>query len=128
MSEPQPQPSLASPAVRASSSTSPLTLPALCAKNLRVGLLDADLGLANSQISWALMRRSTSVTYSTAKKPSKCGGIGQGLLLIPGASGNQALANITPIQATSLIDQILQSYPELDVLLIDSAAGLSAQT
>lgn len=101
---------------------------ALSAKNLRVGLLDADLGLANSQILLGVnapmnvghvFDGEKTVMDVAVQSP-------QGLLLIPGASGNQALANITPVQATSLIDQVLQSYPELDVLLIDSAAGLSS--
>lgn len=101
---------------------------ALSAKNLRVGLLDADLGLANSQILLGVnaplnvshvFDGEKTVADVAVQSP-------QGLLLIPGASGNQALANITAVQATSLIDQVLQSYPELDVLLIDSAAGLSS--
>jgi flagellar biosynthesis protein FlhG len=101
---------------------------ALSAKGLRVGLLDADLGLANSQILLGVNAPTNvshvfdgekTVTDVAVETP-------QGLLLIPGASGNQALANITAVQATSLIDQVLQSYPDLDVLLIDSAAGLSS--
>lgn len=101
---------------------------ALCAKNLRVGLLDADLGLANSQILLGINAPFNVGHVFDGEKTVKDVAVSgpQGLLLIPGASGNQALANITPIQATSLIDQILQSYPELDVLLIDSAAGLSS--
>ena len=101
---------------------------ALSAKGLRVGLLDADLGLANSQILLGVNAPTNvshvfdgekTVTDVAVETP-------QGLLLIPGASGNQALANITAVQATSLIDQVLQSYTDLDVLLIDSAAGLSS--
>ena len=101
---------------------------ALCQQGLRVGLLDADLGLANSQILLGVSAPLNvgdvfdghkSVTDVAVETP-------HGLLLIPGASGNQSLANITSVQATSLIDQILQSYPDLDVLIIDSAAGLSS--
>jgi flagellar biosynthesis protein FlhG len=101
---------------------------ALCTQGLRVGLLDADLGLANSQILLGVnaplnvghvFDGQKTVLDVTVETP-------QGLMLIPGASGNQSLANITSIQATSLIDQILQSYTDLDVLLIDSAAGLSS--
>ena len=101
---------------------------ALCNQGLRVGLLDADLGLANSQILLGVnaplnvghvFDGQKSVNEVAVETP-------QGLLLIPGASGNQSLANISSIQATSLIDQILESYTDLDVLLIDSAAGLSS--
>lgn len=101
---------------------------ALCQQGMRVGLLDADLGLANSQILLGVSAPLNvgdvfdghkNVTDVAVETP-------QGLLLIPGASGNQSLANITSMQATSLIDQILQSYPDLDVLIIDSAAGLSS--
>ena len=101
---------------------------ALCAQNLRVGLLDADLGLANSQI---LLGVNAPLNVSHVFDGSKTVAdvaveTHHGLLLIPGASGNQSLANITSIEARSLIDQILESFPDLDVLLIDSAAGLSS--
>lgn len=101
---------------------------ALCAQNLRVGLLDADLGLANSQI---LLGVNAPLNVSHVFDDSKTVAdvaveTHHGLLLIPGASGNQSLANITSVQARSLIDQILESFPDLDVLLIDSAAGLSS--
>jgi flagellar biosynthesis protein FlhG len=101
---------------------------ALSAKGLSVGLLDADLGLANSQILLGVNApMNVSHVFDGEKTVAEVAVESpQGLLLIPGASGNQALANITAMQARSLIDQILQSFPELDVLLIDSAAGLSS--
>jgi len=90
--------------------------------------LDADLGLANSQILLGVNAPlNLSHVFNGSKSVSDVAvETAHGLLLIPGASGNQSLANITPIQATSLIDQVLQNYPDLDVLLIDSAAGLSS--
>jgi len=101
---------------------------ALCAQNLRVGLLDADLGLANSQILLGVNAplNVSHVFDGTKTVADVAVETRHGLLLIPGASGNQSLANITSVEARSLIDQILESFPDLDVLLIDSAAGLSS--
>jgi flagellar biosynthesis protein FlhG len=101
---------------------------ALQAKGLRVGLLDADLGLANSQILLGVNAPlNVSHVFNGDKTVADVAvASSHGLLLIPGASGNQALANISAIEARSLIDQILQTFPDLDVLLIDSAAGLSS--
>lgn len=68
---------------------------ALCQQGLRVGLLDADLGLANSQILLGVSAPLNvgdvfdghkSVTDVAIETP-------HGLLLIPGASGNQSLAD-----------------------------------
>lgn len=101
---------------------------ALSRQSLRVGLLDADLGLANSQILLGVNAPlNVSHVFDGSKNVADVAvETSHGLLLIPGASGNQSLANITSVQATSLIDQVLQSYPDLDMLLIDSAAGLSS--
>lgn len=101
---------------------------ALSAQNLRVGLLDADLGLANSQILLGVNAplNVSHVFDGTKTVADVAVETHHGLLLIPGASGNQSLANITSVEARSLVDQILESYPDLDVLLIDSAAGLSS--
>ena len=101
---------------------------ALSAQNLRVGLLDADLGLANSQILLGVNAplNVSHVFDGTKTVADVAVETHHGLLLIPGASGNQSLANITSVEARSLVDQILESYPNLDVLLIDSAAGLSS--
>ena len=101
---------------------------ALCAQNLRVGLLDADLGLANSQILLGVNAPLNvgHVFDGTKTVADVAVETHHGLLLIPRASGNQSLANISSMDARSLIDQILESFPDLDVLLIDSAAGLSS--
>lgn len=100
----------------------------LAAQGQRVALLDADLGLANSQILLGVnapfnvghvFEGTRAIEDVIVKGPYD-------LLLIPGASGNEALANITSIQAQSLVDQVLESFGDLDILLIDSAAGLSS--
>ena len=87
---------------------------ALCAQNLRVGLLDADLGLANSQILLGVNAplNVSHVFDGTKTVADVAVETHHGLLLIPGASGNQSLANISSMEARSLIDQILESFPD----------------
>jgi len=101
---------------------------ALCGENRKVALLDADLGLANSQIILGINAPfNVSHVFSGEKSVEEVSVTNNdGLLLIPGASGNESLANITAMQAKSLVEQILQTYPDLDMLIIDSAAGLSS--
>ncbi len=99
----------------------------LCRMGYSVALLDADLGLANSQILLGINAPlNLGHVVDGAKEIRDVAVEGPlGLILIPGASGNEALANINPTQAKSLVAGILTSFPELDILLIDSAAGLS---
>ena len=47
------------------------------------------------------------------------------MALVPGASGNASLANISPIAASSLIDTVRSELDNMDVLIIDCAAGLT---
>jgi flagellar biosynthesis protein FlhG len=101
---------------------------ALCKENLQVGLLDADLGLANSQIALGVNAPfNVSHVFNGDKSVEEVSVLtDDGPLLIPGASGNEALANISAMQAKSLVEQILQTHAELDILIIDAAAGLSS--
>ena len=73
---------------------------ALSAQNLRVGLLDADLGLANSQILLGVNAplNVSHVFDGTKTVADVAVETHHGLLLIPGASGNQSLANITSVK------------------------------
>ena len=71
----------------------------------RVALLDADLGLANAQL---LLGLNAPYNLSNVIAGSKT--VGEvsithedGLILIPGASGNAELANINALTAQSLI-------------------------
>jgi len=90
-------------------------------------LLDADLGLANAQILLGL-----DAPYNIGDVISDKKTINEVLVhdddnlsLIPGASGDPALANISPLIAKSLIDNIKSEIDALDILVIDCAAGLA---
>lgn len=90
-------------------------------------LLDADLGLANAQILLGL-----DAPYNVGDVINEKKTINEVLVhgndnfsLIPGASGDPALANISPLIAKSLIDNIKSEIDALDVLIIDCAAGLA---
>ena len=48
-----------------------------------------------------------------------------GLILIPGAFGNAELANINALTAQSLIQSIFNEHSDLDIIVVDAAAGLS---
>ncbi len=101
---------------------------ALCKEGRKVALLDADLGLANSQIILGINAPfNVSHVFSGDKSVEEVSVANDdGLILIPGASGNESLANITAMQAKSLVEQVLATYTDLDILIIDSAAGLSS--
>ena len=101
---------------------------ALVQAGKRVMLLDADLGLANTQIALGahtplnighVLRGERSLEEIIITTP-------QGVRLVPGASGLREMASLE----SSQIAQIIRAFDELsepvDVLLVDIAAGLSS--
>ena len=93
----------------------------------RTVLLDADLGLANAQILMGLHAPYDIGDILSGKRAVKDVLVHQdpNLALVPGASGNASLANISPIAASSLIDRVRSELDNMDVLIIDCAAGLT---
>ena len=90
-------------------------------------VLDADLGLANAQILMGLDAPYNIGDILSGKRAVKDVLVHQdpNLALIPGASGNASLANISSIAASSLIDKVKSELENVDVLIIDCAAGLT---
>ena len=85
---------------------------ALIAQGKKVALLDADLGLANAQL---LLGLNAPFNLSHVIAGSKTVGevsvtSEEGLILIPGASGNAELANINALTAQSLIQSIFSEH------------------
>ena len=90
-------------------------------------LLDADLGLANAQILMGLDAPFDIGDVLSGNRATKDVIVNkdENFALIPGASGNVSLANISSIAASSLIDSVKSDLEDIEVLIIDCAAGLA---
>jgi len=99
---------------------------ALARRNLRVALLDADLGTANADIVLGLQPRYHLHHVITGQK--KLSEIiveaPFGLKVIPGASGLPELADLPQHQRETLLHHLLVLDGVVDLLLIDTGAGV----
>jgi len=93
----------------------------------KVMLLDADLGLANIDVVLGLhpdydlshvMRGECTLEEALIEGPA-------GLKVIPGASGVQALAELSPAEHTGLIRAFSEVAADTELLIVDTAAGIS---
>jgi flagellar biosynthesis protein FlhG len=93
----------------------------------RVMLLDADLGLANIDVVLGLhpdfdlshvLRGERGLDEVLVEGPA-------GLKVIPGASGVQALAELSPAEHTGLIRAFSEVAADTELLIVDTAAGIS---
>jgi flagellar biosynthesis protein FlhG len=93
----------------------------------QVMLLDADMGLANLDVVLGLhaklnlshvMRGESSLKDIIVTGP-------KGLKVVPGASGIQHMAEMSPAENAGLIHAFSEVADDVDVLLIDTAAGIS---
>ncbi|PHS26618.1 MAG: cobyrinic acid a,c-diamide synthase [Methylophaga sp.] len=100
---------------------------ALAAQGKEVLLLDADLGLANIDVMLGLhpqynllhvLDGSKSLSDIIVEGPS-------GLKIIPAASGIQKMAELSPAEHAGMIQAFSDMDQHIDVLLIDSAAGIA---
>jgi flagellar biosynthesis protein FlhG len=100
---------------------------ALAELGKRVMLLDADLGLANIDVILGLhAQRNLSHVMSgecTLEEIMVTGP--KGLKVIPGASGMQHMAELSPAEHAGLIHAFSEVANDVDILLIDTAAGIS---
>ncbi|MAR90576.1 MAG: MinD/ParA family protein [Pseudomonadota bacterium] len=93
----------------------------------RVVLLDADLGLANLDI---LLGISAQENLSHVLK-GECGIRDilvegpAGIKIVPASSGTQELVNMGPREHAGLIHAFSELSEDIDVLLVDTAAGIS---
>ncbi len=92
-----------------------------------VMLLDADLGLANIDVVLGLhpefnlshvMRGERALEEILIEGPA-------GLKVIPGASGLQSLAELSPAEHTGLIRAFSELAADTELLIVDTAAGIS---
>jgi len=94
----------------------------------RVLVLDADLGLANIDILLGLTPRYTIEHLLTGQKrlqeilvPGP-----EGMVILPAGSGIQELADLNEGQKLFLLNEMDQLSQRIDVLLIDTGAGISS--
>ncbi len=94
----------------------------------RVMLLDADFGLANLDVVLGLSaeRNIRDVVSGEATIGDIIIEGPEGLRLVPAGSGIRALADLTQSQVTGLLDEVLGYDEQVDVFLIDTAAGIAA--
>lgn len=101
---------------------------ALCQLGQRVALLDADMGLANVDILLGLrpvatlehvIRGEKSLTDIMLMGPD-------GLKVIPGASGIQKMSELSTMEQAAIVHAFTEIDNDLDVLIVDTAAGISA--
>jgi flagellar biosynthesis protein FlhG len=99
----------------------------LARQNRNVMLMDADFGLANVDVLLGLNSRQNishviagecSLEEVVVDGPS-------GLKIIPSASGNNSMLNLTTVEHGGLIRAFSELTHDVDVLLIDTAAGIS---
>lgn len=92
-------------------------------------ILDADLGLANIDVLLGLQCRFTlaDLVEGRCQLPELITVGPKRVKIIPAASGINSLANISALSQRDIIDQISALPDPPEILLIDTAAGISAQ-
>lgn len=100
---------------------------ALAQKGRRVALLDADLGLANVDIMLGLNAKhnleDVLAGHHTLNDIMLTGP--GGIRIIPASSGTQHMAQLSAMEHAGLIHAFSEISDELDVLIIDTAAGIT---
>jgi len=92
----------------------------------RVVLLDADLGLANVDVLLGLTSKRTLADVIAGEcdlRDVLIQGPG-GIRIVPAASGTQSMVQLSSLQHAGLIQAFSELGDELDVLIIDTAAGI----
>lgn len=100
---------------------------ALASQGKQVLLLDADLGLANIDVMLGLhpqynllhvLNGTKTLAEIIVEGPA-------GLKIIPAASGVQKMAELSPAEHAGMIQAFSDMDQHIDILLIDSAAGIA---
>lgn len=95
--------------------------------NQRVLLLDADLGLANVDIQLGLKpaKNLEHVLLGDASLRDVIIEGPEGIRIIPASSGVATMASLEPSQHVGLISAFSELANDIDVLIVDTAAGIS---
>jgi len=100
---------------------------AMVAEGKKVMLMDADLGLANIDIMLGLhpeYNLSHVINGERTLEEVIVDGP-KGLQIIPASSGTQNMAELTPAEHAGVIQAFSEVGHDLDVLIIDTAAGIT---
>jgi len=100
---------------------------ALAEMGRRVMLLDADLGLANIDVLLGITSRKNLadvISGECSLREVLCEGP-KGVKVVPASSGTQKMVNLNPAEHAGLINAFSDLSHDLDVLVIDTAAGIS---
>lgn len=99
----------------------------LAAQGKRVLILDADLGLANIDVMLGLrVHRNLSHVLSGQCTLDEIIVEGpNGLMIIPATSGTQSMVELSPTEHAGLIRAFSEMKTPIDILLVDTAAGIS---
>lgn len=100
---------------------------ALAQLGKKVLVLDADLGLANCDVMLGLRveRNLSHVLAGTATLDDILVEGPFGIKIVPATSGSQNMTELSPVEHASLIRAFSELQTEIDVLLVDTAAGIS---
>jgi flagellar biosynthesis protein FlhG len=100
---------------------------ALTALGRRVMLLDADLGLANADVVLGMRARLNleHVINGECALEDVILTAASGLRLVPASSGSVQMASLDRVHHAGLINAFSQLFEPVDVLLVDTAAGIS---
>lgn len=100
---------------------------AIATQNKRVGIIDADLGLANIDVILKLKPKYNIEHVVAGMKTMRDIFIDgpAGLTIIPAGSGNMSLANLPDLDRNRLIREIAECTSDFDLMLIDTGAGIS---
>ncbi|MDI3281306.1 MAG: MinD/ParA family protein, partial [Bacillota bacterium] len=102
---------------------------ALASEGLRVGLFDADLGLANIDVLLGLVPRYSLAHVLSGERQIEeimVPGPG-GVMILAGASGMSSLADVPPESLHRLIQSMDRLDGLLDICLVDTGAGIGRQ-
>lgn len=101
---------------------------AFCRQGKKVLILDADLGLGNLDVLLGIAPKYNMSHVLTGQKSINdiiVEGPGN-LLILPAASGIQELTQLTREQKVQILSELDQVIDSVDLLLIDTAAGISS--
>ena len=93
----------------------------------KVMIMDADLGLANVDVLLGLQPKYNLSHVISGERSLEeiIVSTPEGIQLIPAASGIQNMAELTPAEHAGLIQAFSELNTDLDVLIVDTAAGIA---